>query len=85
MRCTLAAAGDAVVLGIAGRGRLPAGFELQRAGRSNVAGLGLVRALLPRRSSRFALEQVGDEVVARVELWAPAVQLPVAAPPGTDR
>ncbi|MFN5157340.1 MAG: PAS domain S-box protein [Betaproteobacteria bacterium] len=85
VRCTLAAAGDAVVLGVAGRGRLPAGFELQRAGRSNVAGLGLVRALLPRRSSRFALEQVGDEVVARVELWAPAVQLPAAAAPGTDR
>jgi PAS domain S-box-containing protein len=83
--CTLAADGDVVVLDVAAQGRLPEDFELQRAGRSAVAGLGLVRALLPRRSSRFTLEQRGDEVVARIELQAPAVRLPASAAAHVDR
>jgi PAS domain S-box-containing protein len=82
VRCTLAADGEAVMIAIAVQGRLPEGFELQRAGRSAVAGLGLVRALLPRRSSRFRLEQQGREVMAVIELQAPAVRLP--APTLTD-
>jgi hypothetical protein len=51
-----------------------------------VSGLGLVRALLPRRSASLSLEQQGGEVVTRVTLRAPSVKplpdeaLPV--PPG---
>jgi hypothetical protein len=37
-----------------------------------VSGLGLVRALLPRRSATLALEQQGDEVVATRALRRPA-------------
>ncbi len=83
IRCALAVAPDepaAVVLQVVGRSRLPEGFELARH-RSAVAGLGLVRALLPRRASTFTLEQQGDEVVARIVLRAPAVVLPTPAAP----
>jgi hypothetical protein len=38
-----------------------------------VSGLGLVRALLPRRSAGLTLEQHGDRVVAMVALKAPNV------------
>jgi hypothetical protein len=62
---------------IKSRGRLPAGFELARF-RGGVSGLGLVRALLPRRSSTFLLLQEDDDVVAEVELRSPSVLLPHA-------
>ncbi len=81
VRCTLAPLGEAVVLRIAGRGQLPPGFDLQQR-RSAVAGLGLVRALLPRRHSSFTLQQRGDEVVAEVELQPPSVRWPVEAATG---
>ena len=42
------------------------------------AGLGLVRALLPRRSATLALLQEGTEVVAQVDLLPPSVRLPEA-------
>jgi hypothetical protein len=38
-----------------------------------VSGLGLVRALLPRRSASLALEQRGEEVVATVRLSPPGI------------
>jgi hypothetical protein len=41
-----------------------------------VSGLGLVRALLPRRTATLTLQQVGDEVVAEVELQPPSVRWP---------
>ncbi|MBX3633854.1 MAG: PAS domain S-box protein [Rubrivivax sp.] len=78
VRCGVRAAGDdgaAVLLRIAGRGRLPEGFDLARL-RSGVSGLGLVRALLPRRSASLTLVQDGEDVVAAVELRPPGVRLP---------
>jgi|JI8StandDraft_2_1071088.scaffolds.fasta_scaffold04397_5 PAS domain S-box-containing protein len=80
IRCTLAVQGEGVLVRIAGRGRLPPGFDLQQR-RSAVAGLGLVRALLPRRSSTFTLHEEGDEVVAQIELRPPSVQGPAVAVP----
>ncbi|MEY3251566.1 MAG: hypothetical protein RL227_539 [Pseudomonadota bacterium] len=80
LHCTLALLGDGVVLRIAGPGNLPAGFELTRH-RSAVAGLGLVRALLPRRSATFTLSQEGADVVAQIALRPPSVRLPVPAAP----
>jgi hypothetical protein len=50
-----------------------------------VAGLSLVRALLPRRSGRLRLEQQGQEVVAVIELQAPAVRLPTPWAADPDR
>lgn len=82
VRCTLALRGEGVVLRIAGPGTLPPGFELTRH-RSAVAGLGLVRALLPRRSATFTLSQEGADVVAQIELRPPSVRLP--APLAADR
>lgn len=73
--CRLQPRGDAVVLSIASAGRLPPDFDLGRV-RGGVSGLGLVRALLPRRSARFALRQDGEQVVAEVELQPPSVCQP---------
>jgi hypothetical protein len=46
-----------------------------------VSGLGLVRALLPRRSATLTLLQAGDDVVAAIELRPPGVRLPEPADP----
>jgi two-component sensor histidine kinase len=75
VRCTLAAlATGAVQISITSPGHLPAGFSLDQVP-SGVSGLGLVRALLPRRSSSLSLVQEGDSVVARVELRPPSVRV----------
>jgi two-component sensor histidine kinase len=74
VQCELAAQNDAVVICIRAPASLPAGFDLTQL-RSGVSGLGLVRALLPRRSATLSLLQEGTEVVARVELRAPSVRL----------
>jgi two-component sensor histidine kinase len=75
VRCSLRVQGEVVHIAIASRATLPPGFELD-ARRSAISGLGLVRALLPRRSATMALAQEGDDVVARLALRPPGVQLP---------
>ncbi len=70
--CTLIVADDEVRIAIANLGRLPEGFQLSRFP-GGVSGLGLVRALLPRRSASFTLEQIGDQVQATVTLVPPGV------------
>jgi PAS domain S-box-containing protein len=75
VRCRLAAEGERVRIRIASRGALAAGFDLAQV-RGGVSGLGLVRALLPRRSSTLTLVQDGDDVVAEIELRPPGVRLP---------
>lgn len=77
VRCRLQARGDSVCISIASRARLPEGFDLARI-RGGVSGLGLVRALLPRRSAELLIEQHGDEVVAQVLLHPPSVVLPMS-------
>jgi two-component sensor histidine kinase len=73
VQCRLGNDGEAVHLRIVNSGALPEGFDL--AGfRGGVSGLGLVRALLPRRRATLALTQQGDEVHAEVRLSAPSVQ-----------
>jgi two-component sensor histidine kinase len=73
VRCAVAADGDGIAVEIANRGRLAAGFDLARVP-GGVSGLGLVRALLPRRSSALTIAQQQDEVVTRVVLRPPSVR-----------
>jgi PAS domain S-box-containing protein len=63
---------DSVQVLIANRAQLPADFNLARFP-GGVSGLGLVRALLPRKSASLNLEQRGDEVVATVRLSPPGI------------
>ena len=72
VRCLLACGDDAVQLQIRNQGRLREGFSLAQFP-GGVSGLGLVRALLPRRSASFDLRQDGDEVVTEVVLKPPSV------------
>jgi PAS domain S-box-containing protein len=81
VRCTLGRAGEAVLIRIASPGVLPPGIDIAGL-RGGVSGLGLVRALLPRRSATLSLVQEGPDVVAAVELRPPGVQLP---PPDDGR
>ena len=75
VRCALHAQGDDICIRIASQASLPADFDLS-ARRSGVAGLGLVRALLPRRSATLTLSQQGADVVAQIELRPPSVRWP---------
>lgn len=75
--CRLVDAGDHAAIAIANEGRLRDGFDLQ-AVPGGMVGLGLVRAMLPRRSAALALEQHGPQVVARVTLRPPSVRTPGA-------
>jgi two-component sensor histidine kinase len=73
VECCLRAAAPEVTIEIVNRGRLRDGFDL-RARTGGVNGLGLVRALLPRRSAELSLRQEGDRVVTQVTLRPPAVR-----------
>ncbi|MCF8205813.1 MAG: PAS domain-containing protein [Methylotenera sp.] len=72
VRCQLICDLAGVTVEIVNTGRLPEGFALQNV-RSGVSGLGLVRALLPRRSAILSLEQQGEDVICRLELIPPSV------------
>ena len=71
--CAVAAKDDELSVAIRNAGRLPEGFDPATL-RGGVSGLGLVRALLPRRSADFALRQQDGDVVAEVRLRPPSVQ-----------
>ena len=53
-------------------GQLPEGFSVDQI-RGGVSGLGLVRALMPRRSSRIQMRQDGDWVVTVLQLTPPGI------------
>ena len=72
IRCSLETSEAGAHVLIVNPGRLPDGFSLA-AYRGGVSGLGLVRALLPRRSARLELAQHGDAVRTRVELAPPGL------------
>lgn len=73
VRCAVEGGTGALAVLIRNPGRLREGFDLA-AYRGGVSGLGLVRALLPRRSATLAIEQAGAEVLSRVELREPSVR-----------
>ncbi|HEV8691418.1 MAG TPA: hypothetical protein VGQ91_14045, partial [Ideonella sp.] len=70
--CRLDCEAAAVRISVASASRLPPGFTLAQVP-PGISGLGLVRALLPRKGSAMTLEQQGDEVVASLRLEPPAV------------
>ncbi len=70
--CTLRLSDEGVCVEIANRAQLPEGFNLSRYP-GGVSGLGLVRALLPRRSASLTIEQHGANVVSSVLLVPPGV------------
>ena len=70
--CTLVCHETGVHVVIANPAQLPEGFSLGRFP-GGVSGLGLVRALLPRRSASLTIEQQGPRVVATVSLSPPGV------------
>ncbi|MGH6622376.1 MAG: hypothetical protein ACREBN_00310, partial [Burkholderiaceae bacterium] len=49
------------------------GFNLAEVA-TGVTGLGLVKALLPRRGARLSIEQVGAVVVTRLYLSPPSIR-----------
>jgi two-component sensor histidine kinase len=70
--CALEGEAEGVRIAVRNRAQLPAGFSLGRIP-NGVSGLGLVRALLPRRSASLRIEQAERHVVATVALRAPVV------------
>ncbi|MCV2367383.1 PAS domain-containing sensor histidine kinase [Roseateles oligotrophus] len=72
--CTLLCGSNSVAVEIVNPGHLPPDFNLIQVP-GGVSGLGLVRALLPRRSAMLTLVQRDEFVVCRVELLAPSVSL----------
>jgi PAS domain S-box-containing protein len=72
VRCSVKLGDGQVTIAIANQGRLPPDFSLAGIP-GGVSGLGLVRALLPRRHATLTLAQEGDEVVARIAIVPPGV------------
>jgi PAS domain S-box-containing protein len=64
---------DGMVFAIENPGTLPAELDVAKIAAS-VSGLGLVKALLPRRGARFTLEQSGAVVAARLQLSPPSIR-----------
>jgi len=70
--CTMDAADDGVRIQVRNVGLLPAGFSLNQYP-GGASGLGLVRALLPRRSAQLSIEQDGCMVVTTIQLAPPGI------------
>ena len=73
LSCTLACGDAELCVTIANDGILPPGFNFARIP-GGVSGLGLVRALLPRRSARLTLAQHGDQVHVTMLLRPPGIE-----------
>ena len=70
--CRLVADADGVRLTVGNDGRLPEGFSLARFP-GGLSGLGLVRALLPRRSARLEFDQQDGRVRVSLSLTPPGI------------
>ncbi|MEY8879340.1 MAG: sensor histidine kinase, partial [Leptothrix sp. (in: b-proteobacteria)] len=72
VQCRVIGHADGLRVEISNEGRLPADFRLDQRP-STVSGLGLVRALLPRRNALLSIEPQDGRVLARIELAPPVV------------
>ncbi len=77
--CNLISTEQSVRIDIRSPGQLPPGFSVEHV-RGGVSGLGLVRALLPRRSAKLTLTQEGSWVLTRIDLAPPGISLLPSAP-----
>ena len=77
VRASIELRDGALVIGIRNDGRLPEGFSLDRLPPSP-SGLGLIKALLPRRGAKLSLRDDAGAVQADVQLAAPVVRLGAA-------
>ena len=64
---------DGMEFAIENTGQLRAGFSFSDIAAS-VSGLGLVKALLPRRGARLSIESSGSVVLTKLQLFPPAVR-----------
>lgn len=80
IRCKLLSSEAGVRIDIRSPGQLPEGFNIDRVP-GGVSGLGLVRALLPRRSAKLSLVQEQADVLTRLDLNPPGILLVVQPPP----
>ena len=74
VQCRVSFVGETATIAISNPGQLRAGFKLSDVP-AGISGLGLVRALLPRRGAAMSLVQQGDDVLASLCLNPPAVVL----------
>ena len=74
IRCVLHCDEVRLAISVHNPGQLRSGFSLAQVP-PGVSGLGLVRALLPRRTATLTLAQMGIEVEARVVLVPPSITL----------
>jgi two-component sensor histidine kinase len=72
VRCSLEVGQSELCISVRNRGHLAPDFHISQIP-SGISGLGLVRALLPRKGAAISLESDGDDVVARLGLSPPAV------------
>lgn len=75
LSCQLQSIHQGIRLEVINEGLLPSNFRVEHRP-TNVAGLGLVRALLPRRHASLTIEQNGDHVFAIIELRTPVITRP---------
>jgi PAS domain S-box-containing protein len=69
----VASRAEGMEFAIENQGQLKAGFRLDDIAAS-VSGLGLVKALLPRRGAKLSLDATGGVVTAKLHLFPPAVR-----------
>ncbi len=74
VHCDMHSDEQGVSISIRNQGQLPEGFNIDQV-RGGVSGLGLVRALMPRRSSRIQMRQEGPWVVTQLQLTPPGISL----------
>ncbi len=65
---------QSLVLSVANPGALPSGFALERY-EPSPSGLGLIKALLPRRGTRLSMHGRDGWVIAELRMWPPVVRL----------
>jgi two-component sensor histidine kinase len=73
IRVAVTARPEGMEFSIENSGSLAPGFDFADIAAS-VSGLGLVKALLPRRGARLSIDSSGAAVVARLQLFPPAVR-----------
>jgi len=73
LRVDLLRVDQSLMLVLRNPGALKPDFALERY-EPSPSGLGLIKALLPRRGTRLALRNEGDHVVSEIQMWPPVIR-----------